>query len=214
MSLISFTEITNGSTGVAGQVNDPLNTIFDDYNGNIDQNNLADNAIVTSKITNLAVTTAKINDLAVTTGKINAAAVTADKLSTGAAQASVGTSQTTTSTTYADLSTVGPAVTVTVGANGILLVTISSFMSNSNANAFCEMSFELSGANTLSADDSRAVRFQMFAANTNGQYSYTILLTGLTPGSTTATAKYSVQTGGSGAGTGTFSNRRISVVPL
>lgn len=62
MSNISFTEITDGSTIDASDVNGPLNTIYDDYNGGIDSNNLATNAVTTAKITDANVTMPKISN--------------------------------------------------------------------------------------------------------------------------------------------------------
>lgn len=59
MSNISFTQVTDGSAIDASDVNGPLNTIYDDYNGSIDSNNLADNAVTTAKITDANVTPAK-----------------------------------------------------------------------------------------------------------------------------------------------------------
>lgn len=52
MSLISFTPLQDGVTGVnAAATNNPLNTIYDDYNGNITDANIASNAaIATSKL--------------------------------------------------------------------------------------------------------------------------------------------------------------------
>lgn len=51
MSLISFTSISDGSTAKASQVNTPLSTIYDDYNGNItDANISASAAIALSKL--------------------------------------------------------------------------------------------------------------------------------------------------------------------
>lgn len=70
MGSISFTAITDGSAIDASDVNGPLNTIYDDYNGSIDSNNLADNAVTTAKITDANVTTAKIADANVTMPKI------------------------------------------------------------------------------------------------------------------------------------------------
>lgn len=47
MSLISFTPIQDGSTGVnAAATNNPLNTIYNDYNGNITDANIASNAAI------------------------------------------------------------------------------------------------------------------------------------------------------------------------
>lgn len=140
--------------------------------------------------------------------------VTASMLSTGAQAASVATSQTTTSTTYADLSTAGPSVTVTVGANGLLLVTISSNVLNNTNAAFSFMSVVLSGANTVAAADINAFKWQQPSANLELRNSFTFLMTGLTPGSTTLKAQYRVQTGGAGSGTSTWADRRISATPL
>lgn len=60
MSLISYSNISDGTTIDASDVNNPMNTIFNDYNGNIDSNNLASNAITTAKITDGNVTPAKL----------------------------------------------------------------------------------------------------------------------------------------------------------
>lgn len=52
MSLISFTPLQDGATGVnAAATNNPLNTIYNDYNGNITDANIAPTAaIATSKL--------------------------------------------------------------------------------------------------------------------------------------------------------------------
>lgn len=130
--------------------------------------------------------------------------VTADKLATGAASALVATSQTTTSTTYTDLATSGPAVTVTIGANGVALVSVSCNISNNVNLAY--MSFAVSGASTVAAADSLCISSTTSFGDYKGN---TFLVTGLTPGSTTFTAKYRAS-----ANTSTFVDRRIAVVPL
>jgi len=71
MGLINYSSIEDGTTIDAADVNTPLTTIYDDYNGNIDSNNLADNAVTTAKITDANVTTAKIADANVTMPKIS-----------------------------------------------------------------------------------------------------------------------------------------------
>lgn len=119
--------------------------------------------------------------------------------------AAVATSQTTTSTSYTDLSTAGPEVTATIGASGIALVIISGALSNSGAN-YTNMSFAVSGANTQAASDAYSHNNKSTDIINKANV---FLLTGLNAGSTTFTAKYSVL-----AGTGTFSNRRIAVIPL
>lgn len=70
---------TNGTPAEASEVNDDFDTLYNVVNGSLDQNNLADNAVVESKITNSAVTADKLASNAVTTGKINNDAVTPAK---------------------------------------------------------------------------------------------------------------------------------------
>jgi hypothetical protein len=146
-----------------------------------------------------------IPDATVVTAKIADGAVTPNKLSLGAAYDYVATSQTTTSTSYTDLATSGPAVTVTVGANGILLVSCFATLTNSGS-AAQNVSFELSGANTMTPSDEYSGSISSGSVATTGR---TVILTGLNPGATTVTAKYRVV-----AGTGTFLRRSISAVPL
>lgn len=77
-------------------------------------------------------------------------------------------------------------------------------MNNSAAN-YNNMSFALSGANTQAAIDNFAIAYNGSAIIRLGA---TFTLTGLTPGSTTVKAKYSVN-----AGTGTFVDRKITAEP-
>jgi hypothetical protein len=116
----------------------------------------------------------------------------------------VATSQTTTSTSYVDLTTAGPAQTVTVGASGIVEVVLTGNLSNSGSN-YSVMGVALSGANTAAASDVTSLQHFGTAPHRG---SYVAVLTGLTPGSTTFTAKYRVT-----GGTGTFVDRAIIVRP-
>lgn len=119
--------------------------------------------------------------------------------------ASVNTQQTTTSTSYTDLATAGPAVTVTTGTR--VLVILSSLMFNSGANNTW-MSVAVSGATTLAASDTNA----MVLTGTSGATCSVIFeLTGLTAGSNTFTAKYRVT-----GGTGSYGapGRHITIIPL
>lgn len=127
----------------------------------------------------------------------------------GFSTATVATSQTTTSATYADLSTVGPAVTVNIGQNGNALVTLSSYMLNAAGGDESYMGFAVSGNSTVAAADTSAMFYQAFGNNGETQYGITVPITGLTPGSNTFTAKYRVT-----GSTGTYKNRVISVLPL
>ncbi len=137
--------------------------------------------------------------------------VTPDKLALGAVTALVSTSQTTTSGAYTDLATAGPAVTATIGANGMALVVVSGWTSDTIATAMNYMGFAVSGATTLAALDTYAANIRV-VDNVGGavnQITASSLVTGLTPGSNTFTAKYRTN-----AGTATFADRQITVIPL
>lgn len=137
--------------------------------------------------------------------------VSPNKLATGAAYAYVATAQTTSSTTATDLATAGPAVTVTIGNNGLAWVSISSGMLNDTSGSYAEMSFAVSGATTLAAGLPHRIYLQMTSGSQpDVGMSYSVLLTGLTPGSTTFTAKYRAIV----SGTARFAEREISVIPL
>ena len=170
-------------------------------NGNVDSSNLADGAA----------TTAKIADSNVTTGKLADASVTPAKLATGATTAAVATAEDTSSASYVALTTAGPASTVTIGANGIALVSVRAIVGNSTANAQNYMGFAISGATTVASADAFAAVRRINDASIAGQdgLADTFLVTGLTPGSTTFTSQYKVN-----AGSGRFSTRKITVIPL
>lgn len=115
----------------------------------------------------------------------------------------VATSQTTTSASFTDLATVGPAVTATTGPMALVSIYNSNVNSGSAASL---MSFEVSGASSVSAADNTSIG----AIGTSGiREGAAFLVTGLTSGSNTFTCKYRV-----GANTGTYVDRRISVLPL
>jgi hypothetical protein len=139
-----------------------------------------------------------------TAGLVNAA-VTPDKLSTGATTTSVATSESTATTSFTDLTTAGPARTVTIGANGIALVIVSSHSFNTTASDTFH-GFAVSGATTIAANDTNSKITSLTTGNTA---SGAFLVTGLTPGSTTFTSKYRVA-----AGTGSWLRRQIAVIPL
>lgn len=115
----------------------------------------------------------------------------------------VSTSQTTTSTSYTDLATVGPTVTATTGPYAI----VSTYNSNFNSTAAASlMGFQVSGASSIAPTDNTTIAITGTGSQRAGA---TFLLTTLTPGSNTFTCKYRV-----GAGTGTYADRRIVVFPL
>lgn len=121
--------------------------------------------------------------------------------------ATVATSQTTGSTSYADLATAGPAVSVQTGTRA--LVTSTALVNHDTNGGFANMSFAVSGASTVAAADATAITQTSAVAGANITPSGTFLVTGLTAGVNTFTAKYRV-----GGGNGAWANRNIVVVGL
>lgn len=121
--------------------------------------------------------------------------------------AQVATSQTTTSTSYTDLTTAGPAVTEVTGTRA--LVSISALIQNNTAGGETWMAVTVSGASAVSAADGLGLSLQSYTGGGKASIGRTIIYSGLTQGTNTFTAKYRVSTG-----TGTFANRRIEVVPF
>lgn len=124
----------------------------------------------------------------------------------GVEAARVETLQSTASGTYTDLSTAGPAVTVDVPATGILVVNLGSMVGNDNASGGALMSFALSGANTQAADDAYAIGTYLRPANGYERIGRRFVLTGLSSGATTITAKYRR----AAAGNASFQEREVS----
>lgn len=119
----------------------------------------------------------------------------------------VTTSESTASTSYTDVATPGPAVTVTTGTKAIVAVT--SIVQNSTAGQNSYASYAVSGASTIAASDDRAVIITAAAVNQTLRGAAIYMETALTAGSNTFTMKYRVT-----GGTGSFQNRRIVVIPL
>lgn len=122
------------------------------------------------------------------------------------ANAKIGTSQTTTSTSFTDLATVGPSVTLTTGTK--VLILIGARISNSSANTASIMSVAVTGASTVAAGDSRGIYWNNVNANDSLAAAGVTNLT-VTAGSNTFTAKYRVL-----SGTGTFVERSLYVIDL
>lgn len=127
---------------------------------------------------------------------------------TAADSAQVLTYQTTTSTTYTDLATVGPSVTLTTGTK--VVVAVTCYTDPSGAGASASMGFSISGATTFAATDNYAAgRVGLSASGWAGVISWVGIIT-VTAGSNTFTAKYKR---GSAATHG-FDSRNISVWAL
>ena len=126
---------------------------------------------------------------------------------TSPTDATVNTAQTTASTTFTDLATPGPAVTVTIGSTGKALVAIYASLAHSTSN-YALAGYAVSGASTVAASDLASLQHGSSVAIRAGA---TLLHTGLTAGSNTFTMKYRNNTG---TGLADFTGRRILVQPL
>jgi hypothetical protein len=122
---------------------------------------------------------------------------------------SVLTNQSTASTTYADLTTAGPLVSVAHGVTA--MVSIAAWMANDTSGARSLMSYRLSGSNTVAAVDDSAAAFnpQTGSASIFVCCARTWLQTGLSAGTDQFRSVYRVT-----AGNGSFQTRSIVVMPF
>jgi hypothetical protein len=117
------------------------------------------------------------------------------------------TFETTSSTSYTNLATIGPRVTVT--HSGFCIVLWSCQLQNNTANAESHMSWSYTGAASRAAADLVSVGQDAVSANQSWRLGNVDFLAGITPGTTTFTAEYRVD-----AGTASFSDRFLAVIPL
>lgn len=121
-------------------------------------------------------------------------------------QATVSATETRTLTSFGDLTTVGPSVTVTTGTKAMFVVTAQ--ISNSTVGAYSIVSYSATGATSISASDEWALLLKNAGSTQNMAVSHVSFQT-LTAGSHTVTMKYRVT-----SGTGTFLRRRLIVIPF
>jgi hypothetical protein len=113
--------------------------------------------------------------------------------------------ETTASTTFDDLPTAGPTVTVTTGT--LALVIFGCEQSNDGTGS-TRTSVEVTGASSIAAEDIRALTLSGVDAGALLQASHAVFYIDLLPGVNTFTMKYRVS-----SGTGTFRRRRLIVLP-
>lgn len=167
---------------------------------------------VTAEVVTASIMNTHVRDDLLETAPAKAAAAGGLIVTTGAnsiaarlmATDTVATSQTTTSTSYTDLATAGPDLT-TLATGTTALILWSAFVRNDTSGAETFVSIAVSGASTVSAADTIALRHETAGANQYARLSMWHYFTGLTAGGNTFTMKYKVD-----AGTGTFANRSIA----
>lgn len=117
----------------------------------------------------------------------------------------VDTSESTASTSFTDLATVGPSVTITTGS--YLIAFSNCDLTNSSAGASTRTGVDITGATTSPSTDGRGVRLEP-SAGQNARMGATQLLS-CTAGSNTVKMVYRAA-----SGTGTYATRRITVMGL
>ncbi len=125
------------------------------------------------------------------------------------ATASVAAQEVTTSTSYTDLATAGPAVTLTTGTKALIIVT--AIITGDLSSNFSYMGYAVSGATTISATDSTALQWRQGSATGTRVRSSAASIVTLTAGSNTFTAKYRADFGGNNA---SFETRSILVINM
>lgn len=121
--------------------------------------------------------------------------------------ANVSATEDTASSTYTNLTTVGPAVTAYTGSRAIVF--FSANISNHTDNGQSYMAYEISGAQTQAASDNKSLQVDGVLADANNRRCMISLEEDLNPGWNTFTAKYRVP-----ATAASFSDRFIGVWPL
>ena len=117
----------------------------------------------------------------------------------------VSTLESTSSTTYTNLTTSGPAVTVTTGTTAVVCLSVSANKSGVGNTAF--ISVAVSGATTLAASDTNSASGAEALSTAGVSINRVLVLTGLTAGSNTFTMKYRVD-----GGTWNFLNRSLTII--
>lgn len=121
--------------------------------------------------------------------------------------ATVATSQSTSNTSYTDLTTTGPSVTVTTRSSAIIVV--SARVSTSASGSGCSMGHAVSGASSLAASETKALLIRPTSGGIDEASSYVCFRSDLTPGSNIFTAKYRATSADA-----TFMDRNILVIPV
>lgn len=120
---------------------------------------------------------------------------------------SVATAETTASSTFAALTTPGPLLTATTGVAALVAMTIQ--LTNNTANGSASAGCDVSGATTIAANDSDALRTRGNGTAEEIRATALLMLT-LTAGSNTFTVKYKTN----GVGTLTATSRTLIVMAM
>jgi hypothetical protein len=121
----------------------------------------------------------------------------------------LGDAESTATTTFVDLATVGPSVTVVTGTKA--LITVGAGASNSNLGLASRVAVSITGATTIAANDADSYLQESGNVDDQFQGTWTYITTALNAGTNIFTNKYRTSAGG---GTSTFSRRLVTVTPF
>lgn len=122
--------------------------------------------------------------------------------------AEVGAGETTTSTSYTDLTTAGPSVTVETGSRAFWFLT--SEISIDTANVTARVSVAISGATNQPAANTGFLQIDGISIDKAVRIGVANYSDELTPGTNTFTCKYASPSGA----VATFTDRNITVIPF
>lgn len=123
------------------------------------------------------------------------------------AQSIVNVSESTTSTSFVDLTTLGPQVTVVTGTTALIIVTAE--ITNNTASQAGRIGITISGATTETPDGSWVLRQETNGTSEFNRCSASRLHTTLTPGTNTFRMTYAAT-----GGTASFNFRNLAVLPF
>lgn len=129
---------------------------------------------------------------------------------TAPTQATVLTEESTSTTTFGDLATPGPAVTVTIGSTGKGILSMYCSQHSASAGGIGLMGWAVSGAFVQAASDLAALAFASPSGFQGIRHGLSVVLIGMSAGSCTFTAKYRSASGT----TDWFRDRILGVSPL
>ncbi|GAA4226118.1 hypothetical protein GCM10022254_10070 [Actinomadura meridiana] len=120
----------------------------------------------------------------------------------------ISTQEATSSTSFVNLATVGPAVTLTTGTSAIVFIGARAW--NDTASGIATMGVAVSGSSTISATEDNAYMVRSSSDSIFVRAHAAVLFDGtLTAGSNTFTAKYRAATG-----EGSWRDRSLLAIPL
>jgi hypothetical protein len=123
------------------------------------------------------------------------------------ATATLNVSESTTSTSFVDLTTLGPQVTVNTGSSALILITAE--INNNTASQAGRIGITISGATSETPDGTTVLRQETNGTSEFNRCTMARLHTALTPGSNTFRMVYAAT-----GGTASFNFRNIIVMPF